>query len=236
MSFSHQLQQVWNGGGPSISRSVTLTADGETNRSVSVSEGTSNVEVALAFAAADLKLISIIPTAGDVIVKTNSSSAPDDTFKIGSFLGWTDDCGLPNPFTADVVSLFLTNGNAANTTAIHAAVTDNGSPQTITTAITQPFGGTRRITATAGGTAGDVKAITVTINGTDENGDAQQEILPAFTVNTTGTVTGSLYFATVTSIVIPAHDGTGATTAIGVAAETSGDITVNIRSLHDSTP
>lgn len=39
--------------------------------------------------------------------------------------------------------------------------------------------------------------------------------LPAFTVDTAGTVTGTKAFRTVTKITIPAHDGTGATTAIG---------------------
>lgn len=100
------------------------------------------------------------------------------------------------------------------TTAVHAAVTDTGVDQTITTAITNPDV-PRNITATAGGTAGDIKAIQVTINGTDATGATITEDLPAFTVDTAGTVVGSKAFATVTSIVIPAHDGTGATTAIG---------------------
>lgn len=104
------------------------------------------------------------------------------------------------------------------TTFVHAAVTDTGSPQTITTAITNPVV-PRNITATAGGTAADVKAIQVTINGTDMNDAVITEDLPAFTVNTTGTVVGSKAFKTVTSIVIPAHDGTGATTAIGTGAK-----------------
>lgn len=101
------------------------------------------------------------------------------------------------------------------TTAVHAAVTDNGAQQVVTTAITDPDV-PRCITATAGGTAGDIKAIQVVIAGTNINGEAITETLPAFTVNTAGTVTGSKAFKTVTSITIPAHDGTGATTAVGV--------------------
>lgn len=103
---------------------------------------------------------------------------------------------------------------AADDDAVHAAVTDNGSQQVITTAITNPDV-PRCITATAGGTAADVKAIQVVVAGTNAAGEAITETLPAFTVNTTGTVTGSKAFATVTSITIPAHDGTGATTSIG---------------------
>jgi hypothetical protein len=103
---------------------------------------------------------------------------------------------------------------AASATGIHAAVTDNGSDQTVTTGITNPAT-PRNITATAGGTSGDVKAIQVVITGTNYADEVITETLPAFTVNTTGIVQGNKAFKTVTSILIPAHDGTGATTAIG---------------------
>ena len=106
------------------------------------------------------------------------------------------------------------SATVASTTGIHAAVADTGSDQTVTTGITQPSV-PRNITATAGGTSADVKAIQVVITGTNYAGETITETLPAFTVNTTGTVTGSKAFKTVTSILIPAHDGTGATTAIG---------------------
>lgn len=104
------------------------------------------------------------------------------------------------------------------TTAVHAAVTDNGTDQTITAAITNPAV-CRNVTATAGGTAGDIKAVSVIVYGTNIWGDAISETLPVFTVNTTGTVTGSKAFATVTSFLSPAHDGTGATVAIGTGAK-----------------
>lgn len=104
------------------------------------------------------------------------------------------------------------------TTAVHAAVTDTGSDQVVTTGITNPPV-PRNVTATAGGTATDVKAIQVIVAGTNINNEAITETLPAFTVNTTGTVTGSKAFKTITSITIPAHDGTGATTAIGTGAK-----------------
>lgn len=103
---------------------------------------------------------------------------------------------------------------AASTTGIHAAVTDNGAQQVVTTGITQPSV-PRNITATAGGTGTDIKAIQVIIAGTDYAGNAITETLPAFTVDTPGTVVGNKAFKTITSITIPAHDGLGATTAIG---------------------
>jgi hypothetical protein len=103
---------------------------------------------------------------------------------------------------------------AADTNAVHAAVTDTGVQVDVTTGITNPPC-PRNITATAGGTAGDIKAIQVIITGTNANGDVITETLPAFTVDTAGTVVGAKAFKTVTNIRIPAHDGTGATTEIG---------------------
>ncbi len=102
----------------------------------------------------------------------------------------------------------------ALTTGIHAAVVNSGVQQVITTGITKPSV-PRNITATAGGTAADIKAIQVTITGTNFNDEVISEVLPAFTVDTAGTVQGNKAFKTVTSITIPAHDGVGATTSIG---------------------
>lgn len=99
-----------------------------------------------------------------------------------------------------------------------AAVTDTGVQQVITTGLTAPDV-CRNVSATAGGTAADIKAITVTVAGTNIWGQAISEVLPAFTVNTAGTVVGNKAFATVTSVTIPAHDGLGATTAVGTGAK-----------------
>jgi len=102
---------------------------------------------------------------------------------------------------------------ASSTTAVLAAVTDNGSARDITSGITNPTC-PRNITVTFGGTAGDIKAITVTVYGTNYNDEQISETFLA-TVDTANTVTGSKAFKTVTRVTIPAHDGTGATTAVG---------------------
>lgn len=105
---------------------------------------------------------------------------------------------------------------AADTDAILEAVTDTGEEVEIETFDGQPDY-TRCITATAGGTAADIGAIQVVIDGTNELGEEITETLPVFTVNTAGTVTGSKAFKTITKVTIPAHDGTAATTKIGVS-------------------
>jgi hypothetical protein len=102
----------------------------------------------------------------------------------------------------------------ASNTAVLAAVTSTALQQVITAGITSPAYA-RNITATAGGTAADIKAIQVIIEGTNMDNEVITETLPAFTVDTAGTVAGTKAFRTVTKVTIPAHDGTGATTAIG---------------------
>lgn len=103
---------------------------------------------------------------------------------------------------------------AADTNAVHAAVTDTGVQQVVTTGITNPPS-PRNITATSGGTATDIADVQVVIAGTNVNDEAITETLPIFTENSATTVVGSKAFKTVTSITIPAHDGLGATTEIG---------------------
>lgn len=106
------------------------------------------------------------------------------------------------------------NPAAASTTGVHAAVTDTGVEVVVTTAITNPAV-PRNISATSGGTATDIKAVQVIIAGTNILDEVITETLPVFTENSATTVVGALAFKTVTSITIPAHDGTAATTAIG---------------------
>lgn len=103
---------------------------------------------------------------------------------------------------------------AASATGVHAAVTDTGVDQTISTGLTNPPC-PRNVTATAGGTAGDIKAVQMIITGTNYLDEVITETLPAFTVNTAGIVSGAKAFKTVTSYVQPAHDGTGATVSLG---------------------
>lgn len=111
------------------------------------------------------------------------------------------------------------------TTAVMAAFTDDGKFHRFynLTTLFAP-NAAKRVTATFGGTAADIKAIQVIVIGTDGAGSPLTESLPAATVNTAGVVTSVGSFKTITSIEIPAHDGTGATTKIGVYGEGDDDI------------
>lgn len=113
-----------------------------------------------------------------------------------------------------IETISLGSPKVASTTSVHAAVTDNGAPAVVTTGITNPAV-PRNITVTAGGTAADIKPIKVKVEGKDAEGAAISEEIGPFTENTAGTKEGAKAFASVSKITIPAHDGTGATTAVG---------------------
>lgn len=114
------------------------------------------------------------------------------------------------------------NGSA---TAVHAAVTDNGGTQTITTAITNPDV-PRQIVVTPGGTTANVTAVSVTITGTGIYGDVITETLPAFSAGAATAKNSVNAFATVTSISQPAIGSAvtvsyGTTNALGLPAALS---------------
>lgn len=123
----------------------------------------------------------------------------------------------------DVSAFTATAGGNWDTAAIATGETGavdfaGGITDTITTSITNPDF-PRAVTATSGGTAGDIGALQVTVVGTNINDEVITEILPTFTANSATTVTGSKAFKTITSYEVPAHDGIGATTSIGTSGK-----------------
>ena len=100
-------------------------------------------------------------------------------------------------------------GAAAGATgSVLAATTDTGASQTFTTGILA-LPRLSRISASVSGDQADVRAESVVVTGQDENGTTISETLTAFTVNVAGTITGEKVFKKVTSILLPAMDGTG---------------------------
>jgi len=122
------------------------------------------------------------------------------------------------PAAGTVGTLSLGEPALGGVADVLAAVTDTGLQQVITTDITNPDV-PRNVTASTDGTAADIKAVQVIVAGTNVFDVAITETLPIFTVNTKTTVVGSKAFKTVTSVTIPAHDGTEATTSVGLGAK-----------------
>jgi len=156
----------------------------------------------------------------------NHMEGPNKTVIGGTLLIEPGATYINTKIATDVPGLFVDRGHiahlhwdaplAADTDGIHAAVdgTNHTGVNAITTGITQPDY-PRCVTATAGGTAGSIKAIAVTITGTDIMDNAIVETLSAFTTDTAETVESSSAFKTITKIEIPAHDAASGTTSIG---------------------
>jgi len=106
---------------------------------------------------------------------------------------------------------------AANTTAIMAAAATVVAGTTITSGLSNPDV-PRNLTITTGGTTADIAAGDVVITGTNIEGAV---ITESFTMadNLNGSVTGVKAFKTVTKVVFPVADNTGATIAVGYGAK-----------------
>jgi hypothetical protein len=115
-----------------------------------------------------------------------------------------------------IVRQTITAAQAAAAGSVHAAITGSATlTVNTTTAITNPPYA-RNLVITTGGTTGDVKASSITVYGTNINGDAISEAF-AFTANQNGATTGLKAFKTVTRISIPAQDGAAATFTVTYA-------------------
>lgn len=107
--------------------------------------------------------------------------------------------------------------SAAAVASVLAATATVVAGQTITNGITNPDV-PRNLTITTGGTAADIAAGSVVITGTNIEGKVIAESF-AMSDNLSGSVTGNLAFKTVSSVVFPAADGTGATISVGVGSK-----------------
>lgn len=171
---------------------LLMTAAGDT-LAVTKTDGTKTINIALANTTAAKNTASLIQSAIRTLTSVGGIAVSGVTCAAGG--NWD---------------------TAAIATGETGAISFSGglSPiDVITTDITNPPCG-RNITATAGGTAGDIKAIQVTVKG-KYRGNAVTDVLPAFTVDTTGIVTGSKAFDEIDEIDIPAMDGLGATVSVG---------------------
>lgn len=106
---------------------------------------------------------------------------------------------------------------AANTTAVMAAQATVVAGKTFTTGFTAPDV-PRNLTITTGGTTADIAAGNVVITGTNVEGKVITESF-AMADNLNGSTVGNKAFKTVTQVVFPAADGTGATIAVGYGAK-----------------
>lgn len=106
----HRWTNTLNRGvSPNPSQTVTLTADGEEVRELTIPAATTNQQILIAFTMAALKSV-FIKASGPCTLKTNSSGAPDDTFALDSDSGvvWNEQMLTENPFTVNVTTMYVT--------------------------------------------------------------------------------------------------------------------------------
>jgi hypothetical protein len=122
------MSTSWNIGvsasqpGNVLSATVQETGDATAeilNLNVPCSTANQNANVAFPFSNTKLKALEMLATGANLLVKTNSNSAPNDTITLidGSPLIWWTSAYYTSLITADVTRLHLTNAcTTANVT------------------------------------------------------------------------------------------------------------------------
>lgn len=130
----------------------------------------------------------------------------------------TDVYGVSLPAANVAYKEWNTDEAAANDAdAVMLSTNGKTTEQNITEGLTNPPC-VRSLTVTAGGTAGDIKAGSVRVHGTNYADEPIYEDF-AFTADTGATVSGTKAFKTVTKVTIPAQDGTGCTFTVGTGSK-----------------
>ncbi|QDT26798.1 hypothetical protein Enr10x_21080 [Gimesia panareensis] len=114
---THKINQDWQAGNESLSKQITITADGEANIEVAVADGSTDLAINIAIDYSALQLLFIVADQ-DLTIETNDGSTPDDTLtlKAGKPIVWYDGCGYSNPLSADVTALYATNASGTDAT------------------------------------------------------------------------------------------------------------------------
>ena len=103
-----------SGGGLGLSKNVAYSNDEVNTLEVTVNASTTNLEVNCNIDVSQIKIIGMCAN-GTLTVKTNSTSAPDNTIALVADLPllWTHNYYFSNPLGADVTKLYLTNAGSS---------------------------------------------------------------------------------------------------------------------------
>lgn len=124
---SHVHTLTYTRSGEQISKSVTLTADGEVNTDVSLTSTQSNKEADITL---DVSAMSALYIRSDVgcVIKTNAtgtSASNTLTLEADKPLDWYLGCGMSNPLTVDVTKIYVTNSDATTGNVYWRSLQDN---------------------------------------------------------------------------------------------------------------
>ncbi len=124
MAFTHVQTFSWSNGGTPQTKSVSLTGDGEDNRSFTAGPN-ATTQVNLAFVKTALKSLYILSDVA-LTLKTNDSGSPQDTIAIAanSPFTWYTGSGEANPFADNVTTTYWVNGTAGAATVFVGLLVD----------------------------------------------------------------------------------------------------------------
>ena len=97
-----------------VNAALSQTGDEETDLDTSIAAGATNQQFAYNLVAANLKSVFIYSDNG-LVIKTNSSSTPQDTITLapGQALAWQSGDPGAAPFAGNVTALFVSNSGSA---------------------------------------------------------------------------------------------------------------------------
>ncbi|QDT95553.1 hypothetical protein [Gimesia aquarii] len=104
----------WSAGVDSVSKRITITADGEANVEVEIPDASTDLEVVISIDFSALKLLFMVADQ-DLTIETNNGTTPDDTISLTADkpLVWFEQSGYSNPLTMDVTNMFVTNNSGS---------------------------------------------------------------------------------------------------------------------------
>lgn len=129
MAFTDSLSISYTGNGQAVTSVVkSLTADAQAGYDGSIPDSTTNQEVDVAIKHSTLA--GFVATSDHAItIKTNSTSAPDDTLSVAANTPIIFYTGGPwaNPLTADVTKMYITN-NSGGTAVVKIRALYDSTP------------------------------------------------------------------------------------------------------------
>ncbi len=115
MPISHVITKQLVRGADAFSAVVTKTAGASQSIAESVPDGATGQPIAMTLDVSQVVSIWVMATGGDLTLKTNSSSTPDDTLTLTDGVPhlWSNDDVEAVFLTADVTALYATNASGS---------------------------------------------------------------------------------------------------------------------------
>jgi len=117
MAFTQTHEYTIDGGGSSVYQKSTFTSGGRADIDESIADGVTDGLLAYVLDVTQIVAFVIVSTQ-DILVETNSSSAPDDSLSLiaNEPQIWDEDSLATNFLTTDITALYVTNASGSAAT------------------------------------------------------------------------------------------------------------------------